>query len=72
MITSHDRGHEIYLEKNGDWRYSDNNKLSDGKRNCKRCGKPPTKEGFDACTGYIPGHRSVCCGHGVHDPIRIK
>ena len=25
----------------------------------------PTKEGYDACLGYIEGAMSACCGHGV-------
>ncbi len=32
---------------------------------CKRCGKLPTPEGYDACLGYLPGVASACCGHGV-------
>lgn len=71
MVKSYDRGHEIYLY-NGFWYYMDNNKVLDSKRPCKKCGKSPTKEGFDACLGYVKGASSVCCGHGVHEPILIK
>lgn len=38
---------------------------------CIRCGRPPTKEGFDACIGHIEGAYSACCGHGVHEPFII-
>ena len=52
MIKSHSRGWEIYFDGN-DWRYSDKGKLLDDSRPCKRCGRMPTKEGYDACLGYI-------------------
>lgn len=35
-------------------------------RPCARCGLPPTKEGYDACIGHIPGAATACCGHGVY------
>jgi hypothetical protein len=71
MVTSYDRGHEIY-HKNGVWFYSYNNKIVDSKRPCKKCGKPPTPEGYDSCIGYINGVKSACCGHGVSEKIFIK
>jgi hypothetical protein len=70
MITSFDRGHKIYL-KDGFWYYCDNNKILDAERSCKRCGRKPTKEGYDACLGYIEGVESACCGHGVTESIGI-
>ena len=73
MITSTSRGHEIYFdEENKVWRYRDNNEVIREDRECKRCGRKPTKEGYDACKGYIEGAKSVCCGHGVTKPIEIK
>ena len=42
MIISYSRGHKIYY-KNG-WFYLDNNKKLDKFRECKKCGKKPTKE----------------------------
>jgi hypothetical protein len=36
---------------------------------CTRCGRPPTREGYDACVGHVEGATSVCCGHGVEPPI---
>lgn len=68
MITSHKRGHEIFY-KNKKWYYSDDKSLADYDRPCIRCGRPPTKEGYDACQGHVEGATSVCCGHGVAEPI---
>ena len=41
------------------------NEIATIERPCKRCGCSPTKEGYDACLGYIEGATSACCGHGV-------
>lgn len=71
MITSYLRGHEIYY-KNEKWYYSDNNTIADDSRPCKKCGKYPTKEGYDACIGYIKGATSACCGHGIQQGFIIK
>lgn len=71
MVKSYSRGHEIYYD--GDvWRYSDDNTICNDKRPCKRCGKMPTAEGYDACLGHIPGAVSACCGHGVEKPYTVK
>ncbi len=72
MITSYDRGHEIYLKDNGLWYYVDNDLIMTINRPCKRCGKPPTKEGYDACLGHIKDASSCCCGHGVEEPYIIS
>lgn len=64
MIKSNSRGWEIYYD-GVNWRYSDNNKIANDSRPCKRCGKYPTSEGYDACLGYIPCASAACCGHGV-------
>lgn len=61
------RGHEIYGE-DGAWYYVDDDTPALDNRPCKRCGKHPTKEGFDHCLGFIPGMAAVCCGHGVSEP----
>lgn len=73
MTTSYLRGHEIYYDGKN-WRYKDNNQIADDSRPCKRCGRLPTPEGYDACLGYIEGAFSACCGHGVEDyyVLRIK
>ena len=66
------RGHEIiydYISKK--WLYKDNLQEFDDSRPCKRCGKYPTKEGYDACLGHIKGAKSACCGHGVSTPIMM-
>ena len=71
MITSHYRGHKIYYD-GYIWRYCDNNKsIIEEERPCARCGKMPTKEGYDACLGHIEGATSACCGHGVEKPFVI-
>ena len=64
MIKAYSRGWEIYYDGNN-WRYTDTNKIDNDLRSCKNCGKFPTKEGYDACIGYIDGAKSACCGHGV-------
>lgn len=71
MAKGYSRGWEIYYDGNN-WRYSDNHQLLDTMRPCAKCGKTPTKEGYDACLGYIKGVQSACCGHGVSTPIMIK
>ncbi|HAT4161936.1 hypothetical protein ACSXAB_07085 [Clostridium perfringens] len=70
-ITSYERGHEIFFD-GIDWRYSDNKKIINGKRACKKCGMLPTKEGYDACLKEINGVISACCGHGVEKGYVIK
>jgi len=54
----------------GGWQYADGFP-GDDDRPCVRCGKLPTKEGYDACLGYIEGAISACCGHGVSKPYII-
>lgn len=64
MVKGHSRGWDIYYDGK-DWRYADNDKIMDDSRPCKRCGRMPTAEGYDACLGHVPGATSACCGHGV-------
>ena len=71
MVTSHSRGHEIYLD-GMDWRFADNNEIDDGLRICKRCECKPTKEGYDACLGHVVGATSACCGHGSEEGYIVK
>ena len=70
MITSGLRGHKIYF-KNGQWFYLEDNTPITKEKPCIRCGKMPTKEGYDACLGHINGVESACCGHGMTEPIMI-
>jgi hypothetical protein len=65
-IKANGRGHEIYWDGET-WRYSDDSLYKDN-RSCKRCGKMPTVEGYDACLGKIDGAAAACCGHGVEEP----
>lgn len=70
MVISHLRGHRIYWDELCEsWFYMDDDKAADQDRPCPRCGRMPTKEGYDACLGYIPGVVSACCGHGVCEPF---
>lgn len=71
MIKSFSRGHVIIYDGT-DWRYVDNGEIVDDKRKCSRCGKEPTKKGYDACLGYVPEASSACCGHGVVQAYIVK
>lgn len=71
-ITSYVRGH-LVTWTGTQWVYADNGEpIKNNERPCKRCGRMPTPEGYDACLGYIPGAKSACCGHGVEDGIMIR
>ena len=69
--TSHHRGHVIEYVPDNTWAYVDSCEPIDDDRPCVRCGKAPTAEGFDRCKGFVPGARSVCCGHGVGPSIIV-
>ena len=69
---SYSRGNEIYYDSDGLWKYSDDDSVFDDSKPCKRCGKYPNKDGSDACTGWVEGMKSVCCGHGITEPIMIE
>ena len=63
MKYSYLRGHKI-VWRNNKWFYVDTQEPADDSRPCIRCGKLPTKEGYDACLG-----KEGCCGHGINkDP----
>lgn len=65
MATAYARGYKIYYHQtDGLWRYTDNNQPLDNNRACKRCGRKPLAEGYDACLGHIPRVVAACCGHG--------
>ena len=70
MVKSYSRGWEIYYDGEH-WRYVDNNAIENDYRPCKRCGRTPTQEGYDACLGHIDGVKSACCGHGVEEPYIV-
>ena len=71
MIKSYSRGHAIFFDGR-DWRYMDNNEIQNEMRPCRRCGRVPTKEGYDACLGHIEGAVSACCGHGIEESYVVK
>jgi len=70
MITSFKRGHLIVYQNNN-WLYADDKTSIKKERVCKHCGKMPTREGYDACLGFIPEIKSACCGHGVERGYQI-
>ncbi len=71
MISTHSRGHKV-IYVNYQWLYADDNTPANIERKCKRCGKMPTKEGYDACLGELKNCKSACCGHGVSKPIHVS
>lgn len=70
MILSYSRGHRTYF-KRGEWYFLDTHEKDNGERACKRCGRKPTKDGFDACLGHVKGAKSACCGHGTEQPYVV-
>lgn len=70
VITSHQRGWLIRYD-GANWVYADSGESIEIERPCVKCGLMSTVEGYDACVGYIPGKTSVCCGHGIHEPISM-
>jgi hypothetical protein len=72
MAKSHKRGHEIYYDFDlKDWKYSDTGESANIERQCKKCGRMPTKDGYDFCIGKLNGVSSACCGHGISNPILV-
>ena len=59
MVKAYSRGWEIYYDGKN-WRYVDNDEIENDFRPCKRCGRMPTKEGYDACLGHIEGGGNFC------------
>jgi hypothetical protein len=70
---AYQRGHKIEFDLiKSIWVYSDDKESIEGKRPCIRCGKMPTKEGYDACLGFIEGAKHACCGHGVEEGYILR
>jgi len=66
MICSFSRGWVvIYDWDKKEWLYVDTLESAKTERPCIRCGEMPTKEGYDACLGFLEGVKNACCGHGV-------
>ena len=73
MVTSHTRGHLIvWIPNKSHWVYADTRESTEKERPCIRCNRPPTKEGHDACLGYIEGVSSACCGHGKEEEFIMR
>lgn len=68
MITGHSRGNKIFFDGN-QWLFIDTKEPISKERPCTRCGKMPTKEGYDHCLGFIKGAESACCGHGITEKM---
>ena len=61
-------GWEIeYSEDKKQWVYANDKEIIDNNniRPCPKCHCKPTKEGYDACLGKLPGITASCCGHGI-------
>ena len=72
-VRSYSRGWPVvWLGTLKRWVYEDTNGPIEEERPCVRCGRLPTKEGYDACIGYIKGIASARCGHGVEKPYFVK
>ena len=63
-VRSYSRGWPI--EFVNEWIWSDTREKITKLRACKKCNCFPTKEGYDACLGFICGVKSACCGHGIN------
>lgn len=66
---THGRGH-LQLFEDDDWRYLDGTPVDDS-RPCVECHLPHAPGGPDPCIGYLPGFRSVCCGHGGRSNVIV-
>ena len=64
VARAHSRGWPIEWT-GARWVYSDTHAPDDDSRACRRCGRKPTPEGYDACLGRIKGVAAACCGHGA-------
>jgi len=74
MATSYYFGHKcVYDWGQKEWLYADNGKsVISEKRKCPRCGEFQTDKGHDPCVANTPGVSSICCGHGVEKPYKVK
>jgi hypothetical protein len=71
MAKSYERGHLIVCTDGQSWTNPDGSPI-DPQRPCKRCGRPPTPEGHDACLGELTGASAACCGHGVKPAYVVR
>lgn len=70
VAHAYSRGHKI-IYVNNKWVYEDTKKTIDNNRPCIKCGRKPTKKGYDACTGHILNVKAACCGHGIENPYKL-
>ena len=74
MVHAYYRGHPVVFDEDAwVWRYEDTREPAEPnhERPCPKCHKMATPEGYDACIGFVPGYKSICCGHGVTEPIWV-
>ena len=73
MPTAYNRGNLLIYDYTLEaWKYEDGVLLNDDlDRPCVKCGQKPI-DGMDACLGRLEGYSSVCCGHGITKPIRVR
>jgi hypothetical protein len=70
--TSQHNGHPTtYNWDTQQWLYTDTQEPETQIRPCLHCGLSPTKEGYDACIGYLPNVMHACCGHNVRRPYAM-
>ena len=71
------RGHAIYYDEAGCWRYADTGEpipqCGGHSRPCAYCGRGP-HEAYepDPCLGNLPGVDNACCGHGYPGKAYIR
>lgn len=63
------RGHKMYQDDEGVWRFCDTNELTEttwASRPCGYCGRyGSSNDGLpDPCLGQLAGVTNACCGHG--------
>jgi hypothetical protein len=70
------RGHPIYKDEDGVFRFADNDEPTAenwSKRPCGHCGKRGNSNDGqpDPCLGQLPGVTNACCGHGDPDQAYV-
>lgn len=76
MITSKNRGNEIYFNESDEtWYYKDTDlsvPCTHLQHPCGNCGRDYTEEGHDGCLGTLIGLMNACCGHGNIDESYVQ
>ncbi len=73
MVTSSDRGNEIYFnEQLRVWCYTNTTTVVEFKSKCPKCGVLHDSEFVDKCLGRLIGLMNACCGHGDIDKCYVQ